>query len=55
MFGDPRRRFVYGYSVENTDMRLWFCDRTQLVVSELFNFATVRTSGLLKHGPKLII
>lgn len=39
---DPRRRFVYGFTIENTSMRLWFCDRAQLLVSEPFNFILVR-------------
>ncbi|KAJ3529562.1 hypothetical protein NM688_g7838 [Phlebia brevispora] len=39
-FDDPRRRFVFGYSIENMAMRLWFCDRTQLVASPIFNFIT---------------
>ncbi|KAJ3541551.1 hypothetical protein NM688_g6067 [Phlebia brevispora] len=41
---DPRRRFIYAFTIENTSMRLWFCDRTQIVVSEPFNF-------IIDHGP----
>ncbi|KAI0085289.1 hypothetical protein BDY19DRAFT_996840 [Irpex rosettiformis] len=32
------RRFVFGYTIEDTDMRLWFCSRSELIVSETFNF-----------------
>ena len=38
---DPRRRFVIGVTIENTEMRLWFLSRTTPVVSEVFNFTTV--------------
>ncbi|KAI0089643.1 hypothetical protein BDY19DRAFT_1070382 [Irpex rosettiformis] len=34
------RRFIFGYTIEDTDMRLWFCSRSDLVVSEKFNFVT---------------
>ena len=33
MQADPRRRFVFGFTMENTNMRLWFCDRAQIVMS----------------------
>lgn len=39
---DLRRRFVFGFGINNTDMRLWFCDRSRFLVSEPFNFLTVR-------------
>ncbi|KAJ3529563.1 hypothetical protein NM688_g7837 [Phlebia brevispora] len=39
-FEDPRRRFVFGFTIEDTAMRLWFCDRTQLIVSTYVNFIT---------------
>ncbi|KAJ3555180.1 hypothetical protein NM688_g2718 [Phlebia brevispora] len=35
---DPRRRFVYAFTVEDATMRLWYCDRSQVVVSDPFNF-----------------
>ncbi|KAI0085288.1 hypothetical protein BDY19DRAFT_909100 [Irpex rosettiformis] len=34
------RRFIFGYTIEDTDMRLWFCSRSDLVVSEKFDFIT---------------
>ena len=38
---DPRRRFALGFTIENTDMTLWYCDRAQLIVSERFDFCKV--------------
>ncbi|KAJ3556307.1 hypothetical protein NM688_g2099 [Phlebia brevispora] len=38
MRNDPRRRFVYGFTAEDANMRLWYCDRTQIVFSTAFNF-----------------
>ncbi|KAJ3557295.1 hypothetical protein NM688_g1549 [Phlebia brevispora] len=35
---DPRRRFVYAFTIEDTAMRLWFCDRSQVIVSSPFDF-----------------
>ncbi|KAJ3554316.1 hypothetical protein NM688_g3173 [Phlebia brevispora] len=37
---DARRRFVYGFTVDDSRMRLWFCDRSQIVVSDSFLFVT---------------
>lgn len=42
MLEDPRRRFVFGFTIENTRMRLWRGNRTEVLVSEPFNFITVR-------------
>lgn len=50
---DPRRRFVLGYTVEDAHMRLWFLDRTQIVVSTPFNFLTV-SMQLRRHYGMLI-
>lgn len=41
---DPRRRFVFAFTIENTQMRVWMLDRSGAVVSEPFNFITVRAS-----------
>ena len=38
---DGRRRFVIGYTIENTNMRLWFCSRSDILVTEQFNFTRV--------------
>ncbi|KAJ3559366.1 hypothetical protein NM688_g392 [Phlebia brevispora] len=35
---DPCRRFTFGFTIENTNMKLWFCDRAQLLCSTPFNF-----------------
>lgn len=38
---DVARRFVFGYTVEDTSMRLWFASRSDVFVSEIFDFTTV--------------
>ncbi|KAI0916492.1 hypothetical protein AcV5_002972 [Taiwanofungus camphoratus] len=38
MRDDPRRRFTFGLTIEDTQMKLWFCSRAGLLVSEPFNF-----------------
>lgn len=38
---DLRRRFIYGLTIENTTARLWFSDRSQVIVSSSFNFTVV--------------
>ena len=43
---DPRRRFVFGFTIENTQMRVWMANRSEVVVSEPFNFITVRISNI---------
>ncbi|KAI0341438.1 hypothetical protein BDW22DRAFT_1485428 [Trametopsis cervina] len=35
-----QRRFVFGYTIEDASMRLWFCSRADFFVSEQFNFIT---------------
>lgn len=50
---DPSRRFALGFTIENTNMRLWFCDRVQPLVSEAFNFITV-SSNMSSHTQRLI-
>ncbi|KAL5479078.1 hypothetical protein ACEPAI_2366 [Sanghuangporus weigelae] len=37
---DPCRRFTFGITIENTEMRLWFCSRATPVVSQTFDFTT---------------
>ena len=41
---DVRRRFMFGFTIENTGMELWFCDRTQVVVSSAMDWITVGVS-----------
>lgn len=38
---DPTSRFTFGFTIENTDMRYWFFDRSNIIVSEAFNFMLV--------------
>lgn len=38
-----RRRFVFGYTIENVKMRLWFLSRSDALVSKEFDFLKVRT------------
>ncbi|KAJ3555680.1 hypothetical protein NM688_g2447 [Phlebia brevispora] len=38
MRNDPSRRFTFGYSIENTDVRLWRCDRSDIVISGVIDF-----------------
>ncbi|PSS31966.1 hypothetical protein PHLCEN_2v2268 [Hermanssonia centrifuga] len=38
MVDDARRRFAFGFTIENTSMRLWWCNRELVVVSNPFNF-----------------
>ena len=44
---DPTRRFVVGYTIENTNMRLWFGSRTDALVTEPFNFTRVSVLEIL--------
>ena len=39
---DPERRFVYGFTIEDTRMRIWFGNRSEMLVSFPFDFITVR-------------
>ncbi|THH04287.1 hypothetical protein EW145_g5639 [Phellinidium pouzarii] len=41
---DPCRRFVFGITIENTKMRLWFSCRATILVSKSFNFITDHTT-----------
>lgn len=31
---DPCRRFVFGITIDNAEMRLWYCNRSWLAVTE---------------------
>lgn len=41
MLKDPRRRFTYGYTIEYSEMRLWYCDRANIVILQAFDFTSV--------------
>ena len=38
---DARRRFVIGFSIDDTSMRLWYFSRSDAYVSESFDFLEV--------------
>ena len=44
---DPLRRFTFGITVEDTDMRVWYHSRALLTISEPINFTTVRDRAAL--------
>ena len=44
---DARRRFVFGITIENTSMGLWFANRSMLVGSERFDIIEVAKPSLL--------
>ncbi|KAF7794455.1 hypothetical protein EIP86_005589 [Pleurotus ostreatoroseus] len=37
---DPRRRQLYAFTIENTGMSFWFCDRSEVSFTQPFNFIT---------------
>ncbi|EKM53940.1 uncharacterized protein PHACADRAFT_209774, partial [Phanerochaete carnosa HHB-10118-sp] len=39
---DARRRFVFGFTIANTSMRMWFCSRSEVLVSEEFDIMANR-------------
>lgn len=41
MRNDPRRRFTYGVTIQQTTVRLWFCDRAVWAVSTPFDMNKV--------------
>lgn len=54
---DPRRRFTFGFSVQNRQMRLWFACRGVVLVTKTFDVFTVRAAfifpfALLKKSPE---
>lgn len=52
---DPRRRFVFGCTIENTQMRVWMMNRAEVVVSQPFNFITVKNLGLVYVAALLMV
>ena len=48
MLKDPRRRFTYGYTIEYSEMRLWYCDRANIVMSQAFDFTSVSRAFLTR-------
>ena len=45
---DVRRRFVAGFTIEDSSMRYWFCSRSDVFVSDSFDMLRVR---FLMHAP----
>lgn len=41
---DARRRFTFGFTIENTYMRLWYASRADLFVSHNFDFMKVHSA-----------
>lgn len=42
MSEDICRDFVYGFTIEDTSMKMWYCDRSNIVVSDEFDIHEVR-------------
>ncbi|KAK7027274.1 hypothetical protein VNI00_015363 [Paramarasmius palmivorus] len=47
MGADPTRRFVYGMTIEHTNVRLWFCSRSHIFVTQILDLqkATLGTAN----------
>lgn len=41
---DPCRRFTFGFTIENCNMRLWYSSRADIYVSTPFDIMAVRMS-----------
>lgn len=35
MYHDPRRRFAFGFTIESLTLRMWYCDRSGFLVSDM--------------------
>ena len=55
MHNDPRRRATFGMTIENFMIRIWFCCRSTVVVSERFDFMAVRLFISLNHRQVMFI
>lgn len=49
MRNDPARVHMFGFTIENTNMRIWRCDRSDMVVSEAIDFMEVRGSIIVHN------
>jgi hypothetical protein len=45
MAGDVRRRFIFGITIENTSLRLWYANRSMLASSTPLDIAEVETTS----------
>lgn len=58
---DPRRRFVFGFTIDDCKMRIWYGSRADIFVSTAFDMMTVRATfifhdeltELLYPGPQI--
>lgn len=50
MRNDPTRRFTYGMTTENKNLRMWLCHRTAVIASGPINFIRVIESFLLARA-----
>lgn len=44
---DPCRDFAYGFTIEDTTMKMWYCDRSNIVISDEFDIHKVRGRVLI--------
>lgn len=51
MRNDPARRFTLGLTIEDTQTRVWFTSRSGVMVSEPFDFFTVRSISTNRFIP----
>lgn len=42
---DPCRRFTFGFTIENREMRIWYASRADILVSTPFDFMNVSSSS----------
>ena len=49
MHKDPCRRFVLGATIEDTSVRLWFCNRAMIIASEQFDINRVCSTTSFHH------
>ena len=47
---DRRRRFAFGATIENTDLRIWFCCRQIVFVTHRFDFLEVNIGLRLRSS-----
>jgi hypothetical protein len=53
MSNDPCRRFVLGLTIENTSTRIWYTNRSNVFVTQSFNFQSVRPTSLPKSDKRI--
>ena len=53
MRDSERHRASFGMTIENVTTRVWFCCRSAVVVSEAFDFTTVRVLIFVKNHKRI--